>query len=146
MLEEMISNFNNITLRDIVSYNFTVSCFLIGITVILIIIVTFGMVFSEDDMLYSIKNKFIRFIIIFPIVTIVCSICLSFILMVAFEGEVRYKRLDEIVSYANEKGLSDDLDITKDLIIYKDTACRHNISNIESYCFKSDNGWVIVED
>lgn len=145
-MEDMISSYNEITLWDIISYNFTVSNILFGIAILLIIIVTFGMVFSEDDMLYSIKNKFIRFIIIFPIVTIVCSICLSIILMITFEGGVRYKRLDEIVSYANENGLSNDLNITEDLIIYKDKACKHSIRNIESYCFKSDNVWVIVED
>lgn len=145
-MEDMISNYNEITLWDIISYNFTVSNILFGIAILLIIIVTLGMLFSEDDMLYSIKNKFVRFMIIFPIVAIVCSIFLSFILVITFEGGVRYKRLDEIVSYANENGLSDDLDITEDLIIYKDTACRHNISNIESYCFKSDNGWIIVKD
>ena len=144
-MEDMISNYNEITLWDIISYNFTVSNILFGIAILLIIIVTLGMLF-DIDILATIKNKFIRFIIITPTIATVCGVALIVILSMVFTEKVHYKRLDEIITYANENDLSNDLNITEDLIIYKDKACKHNIRNIESHCFKSDNVWVIVED
>lgn len=144
-MEDMISNYNEITLWDIISYNFTVSNILFGIAILLIIIVTLGMLF-DIDILATIKNKFIRFIIITPTIATVCGVALIVILSMVFTEKVYYKRLDEIITYANENNLSNDLNITEDLIIYKDKACKHNIRNIESHCFKSDNVWVIVED
>ena len=144
-MESMISNYNEITLWDIISYNFIGSNVVFGLAIFIIILVTLGMMF-DVDILDNIKNKFIKFIVIISTATLVCvgaSIC---ILSMVFTEKVRYKRLDEIITYANENGLSNDLNITEDLIIYKDKACKHNIRNIESYCFKSDNVWVIVED
>ena len=147
-MEKLIANFNNISLKESFIAFFTESFLLTAIvTAFISIAVASGItaIIIYDDNLKKIIKKFIlSFLIVFSVIlsltTFLLSIC---------DGEeiVRVNRLKEIITLAQEEDLHSDLIINEDVILYKDSVCKHNMSDINDYVVINNDGkYLFIEN
>ena len=132
-LTNLINDFNNIGVADVMSNtNIIISCIVIALVLFLIII----------SFINGPKKQFETYFVSFFCIPLILGFPLYIILSNIYIEEEKKLRLEEIIEVAQEENIKE-LQITENGIIYNDAACNHGLEDIDSLVGINNEGYLI---
>ena len=132
----LIDNYNNVSIMDYI--NILSDIKLISLIILIIFMIYISIYVFMKGMKESIYSAICNLIASI----IISGICLLLV-NIYINDKIQKDRLKEIVLTAQKENISEDLIITDNAIIYKDSSCSHKFEHIEKLVNRNnDNYWV----
>ena len=132
-LTNLINNFNNIGIKDIMS---TTNIITSGVFIMLVLYLIISSFINGP------KKQFETYFVSFFCIPLFLGFPLYIILSNIYIEDEKKLRLEEIIEVAQEENIKE-LQITENGIIYNDAACNHGLKDIDTLVCINNEGYLM---